>query len=166
MDEQAFKSAMRRLAATVTIISTGDVQGCRFGMTATAITSVSMEPPSLLVCVNRSASIHDPLSVRGRFCINVLGTSHEDHCLDFSGRQSGEGRFSRGRWQTACGIPYLVGGQASIFCDVDQRIAYGSHTIFIGRVIRCLVRGESEPLIYVNGQFAGKEQPSKCETVV
>jgi flavin reductase (DIM6/NTAB) family NADH-FMN oxidoreductase RutF len=154
MNEQSFKLAMRRLAATVSIISTGGPQGARYGMTATAITSVSAEPPSLLVCINRNASIHDPLHEVGRFCINVLGAGHEDHCFDFSGRTMGESRFQRGSWQSRFGIPYLADAQATIFCDVDQKIGYGSHTIFIGRVTDCLVNGEPKPLIYVNGTFA------------
>jgi flavin reductase (DIM6/NTAB) family NADH-FMN oxidoreductase RutF len=154
MNEQSFKLAMRRLAATVSIISTGGPQGARYGMTATAITSVSAEPPSLLVCINRNASIHDPLHEVGRFCINVLGAGHEDHCFDFSGRTMGESRFQRGSWQSRFGIPYLADAQATIFCDVDQKMGYGSHTIFIGRVTDCLVNGEPKPLIYVNGTFA------------
>jgi flavin reductase (DIM6/NTAB) family NADH-FMN oxidoreductase RutF len=162
MNEHSFKSAMRRLAATVSIISTGGPQGTRYGMTATAITSVSVEPPSLLVCVNHNASIHDPLHEVGRFCINVLGAGHEDHCFDFSGRTMGESRFERGSWQSRFGIPYLADAQATIFCDVDQKMSYGSHTIFIGRVTDCLVRGEPKPLIYVNGAFAPERVNPTC----
>jgi flavin reductase (DIM6/NTAB) family NADH-FMN oxidoreductase RutF len=162
MDNKAFKSAMRRLAATVSIIATGGPEGTRYGMTATAVTSVSLDPPSLLVCVNRNASIHDPLCELGRFCINVLGTGHEDHCLDFSGRTMGESRFERGSWQTRFGVPYLVDAQASIFCEVDERLGYGSHTIFIGRVTDCLVRGDARPLIYVNGTFAAEPMERAC----
>jgi flavin reductase (DIM6/NTAB) family NADH-FMN oxidoreductase RutF len=106
------------------------------------------------VCINRNASIHDPLHEVGRFCINVLGAGHEDHCFDFSGRTMGESRFQRGSWQSRFGIPYLADAQATIFCDVDQKMGYGSHTIFIGRVTDCLVNGEPKPLIYVNGTFA------------
>jgi len=162
MNEQSFKSAMRRLAATVSIISTGGPQGARYGMTATAVTSVSAEPPSLLVCINRNASIHDPLHEVGRFCINVLGTGHEDHCFDFSGRTMGESRFERGSWQSRFGIPYLADAQATVFCDVDQKISYGSHTIFIGRVTDCVVSGEPKPLIYVNGTFAQERVNAAC----
>ena len=80
-----FKKAMRRLAATVTIISTSDANGNRYGMTATAVNSLAMDPPSLLICVNHSASIHAPLVGRGRFCVNVLTTGHEDLVSAFSG---------------------------------------------------------------------------------
>ena len=93
-----FKRAMRRLASTVTIISTADVNGNRYGMAATAVTSVSTDPPSLLVCVNRDASIHAPLAGRGAFCVNVLTTGHEDLVSAFGGRLKGNERFSVGDW--------------------------------------------------------------------
>jgi flavin reductase len=155
MIESDFKVAMRRLAATVTIISTGSTEH-RYGMTATAVTSLSMDPPSLLVCVNRNASIHEPIRDEGRFCINLLGLTHQSHCSIFSGKEKGEERFRYGAWLTHDGVPYLADAQANIFCDVDGAMEYGSHTIFIGRVGNCLVRGEAEPLIYVDGHFSDR----------
>lgn len=153
MNEASFKSAMRRMAATVTIISTGS-SGQRFGMTATAVTSVSMDPPSLLVCVNRSASIHDPIREAGRFCVNLLSASHQAHCSAFSGKEKGEDRFRFGAWHSHGELPYLSDAQANIFCDVDVETPYGSHTVFIGRVTDCMVRGTPEPLMFVDGRFA------------
>lgn len=94
-----FKRAMRRLASTVTIVGTADANGNRYGTTATAVDSVSMNPPSLLVCINHAASIHAPLSGRGAFCVNVLTTEHERLVSAFSGRLTGEERFAVGDWR-------------------------------------------------------------------
>lgn len=147
---QSFRSAMRRMAATVTIVSSSH-KGARHGMTATAITSVSMEPPSLLVCVNRDASIHDPLWESGRFCINLLSQGQDEYCHVFSGREQGEARFDSGNWACSGGIPYLVDAQANLFCRVDKRIAYGTHTIFIGLVDHAHFNEETRPLLYLDG---------------
>src|SRR5579862_7315586 len=107
-----FKRAMRRLASTVTIISTSDANGNRYGMTATAVNSLTMDPPSILICANQSASIHDPLTVRGRFCVNVLTTEHEELVSAFSGRLKGDARFGVGEWGVdETGMPYLDGAQ-------------------------------------------------------
>lgn len=143
---------MRRMAATVTIISTEN-GGERFGMTATAVNSVSMDPASLLICVNHSASIHDPLCERGTFCVNVLSVAHQAHCSAFSGKEKGEDRFRYGSWFDRYGTPYLGDAQANIFCNVDAKIPYGTHTVFIGRVTECFLRSASEPLIFVDGKF-------------
>ena len=90
-----FRSAMRRLASTVTIITAS--HGCsRHGMTATAVTSLTASPPSLLVCINQSASIHDPIVKSGRFCVNLLACDHDHLVPVFSGQLVGEERFASG----------------------------------------------------------------------
>ena len=83
-----FKEAMRQVAATVSIISTRS-EGSRYGMTATAVTSVSCDPPSLLVCINRSASIHKPLEERKLFWVNLLREGQQSLCSTFSGGKTG-----------------------------------------------------------------------------
>ncbi len=75
--EADFRKAMRRLASAVTVISTAH-DDRRHGMTATAVTSVSSAPPSLLACINRSASLHAPLLASRRFCVNILHGSRSD----------------------------------------------------------------------------------------
>jgi flavin reductase (DIM6/NTAB) family NADH-FMN oxidoreductase RutF len=70
-DTALYKGGMRRLAAGVSIITT-EHHGERYGMAATAVTSVSAEPPTLLVCIGRSGSSHEPIRESGRFCVNVL----------------------------------------------------------------------------------------------
>jgi flavin reductase len=148
-----FRNAMRRLAATVTIITTAEGEN-RHGMTATAVTSVSADPPALLVCVNQTASLHDPLLASGRFCVNLLRTCHSDLCGIFSGQKDGAERFLTGNWMSdASGVPYLGDAQASLICAVEVKIPYATHTVFIGRVEVVRIFDEVKPLIYQDGHF-------------
>lgn len=149
---EQFRLAMRCMAATVTIISTKRAGG-QFGMTATSVVSVSMEPPSLLVCINRRASIHQPLIEAKAFCVNILSENQAEHCSIFSGASSGSDRFLFGTWGEEVGLPYLDQAQANIFCVTDRQIDYGTHTIFIGRVHRARIAGHVSPLVYLNGGF-------------
>ena len=149
--QQDFKSAMRRLAATVCIVSTADEDGWH-GMTATAVTSVSMDPPSVLVCVNTTATLHKVLHSGGRFCINLLRASQESYAGTFSSSKiRGADRFADHAWKASDetdGLPYLVEAQSNMFCDIDQAVSYGTHTIFIGRV-NSVRNGELvSPLLY------------------
>lgn len=143
---------MRGMASTVTIVTTA-FNGRYHGMTATAVTSVSMSPPSLLVAVNRSASIHSPLVGRRQFCVNLLSEQHAGECQDFSGRKQGIERFSSGKWSEWSGMPYLEDAKANLFCDLDGTIDYGTHTICLGRVIELLQHGDGTPLVYLAGDF-------------
>ena len=149
----AFKAAMRRFAATVTIITVSDADS-RFGMTATAVASVSASPPAILVCVNRAASIHGNMQMGTPFCVNLLGRDHECLSLAFGGQVSTDQRFSVGSWQLDTrGRPYLTDAQANLFCVVDGKLSYGTHTIFVGRVDAIRLHGETRPLIYGDGRF-------------
>jgi len=153
-----FKKAMRRLAATVTIISTADANGNRYGMTATAVNSLTMDPPSLLICVNHSASIHAPLLGRGRFCVNVLTTEHEDLVSAFSGRLKGDERFEVGEWRNeGSGMPYLDGAQCNLFCDIDNVIPYATHSIVVGRVTDVRVEEGIRPMIFSDGRLGATQ---------
>ena len=149
-----FRLAMRRLAATVTIITTSD-GGIRHGMTATAVTSVCADPPSLLFCVNQSASIHAPLKVGSQICINLLKTSHAELSQVFSGKLEGEARFAHGTWDAGdFGVPFLADAQANIFGNVEMLMAYGTHSIYIARVTRAIVHPDVAPLVYQDGTYA------------
>ncbi|WP_063627792.1 flavin reductase family protein [Bradyrhizobium sp. WSM3983] len=146
-----FKAAMRRLAATVAIV-TSQSDGRRHGMTATAVTSLTTTPPSLLVCINRSASIHEPIIRSRQFCVNLLACEHGHLVPIFSGKMTGEERFCSGDW--AIGefeIPYLANAQANVFCSVSETLAHGSHSVFIGNVEKVVLFGEPSPLLYQEG---------------
>jgi flavin reductase (DIM6/NTAB) family NADH-FMN oxidoreductase RutF len=145
--------AMRRLARSVTVISCSH-GGQRYSMSATAVDSLSTEPPSLLICINRSASLYPPLEAGADFCVNVLSARHQGIAIDCGGRLKGEARFTTGDWQTSShGVPYLHDAQASLVCAQDGRFEYGTHTVFIGRLKEVLMSGEVDPLVYVDGAY-------------
>jgi flavin reductase len=149
----AFKAAMRRFAATVTIITVanGDV---RSGMTATAVSSLSTDPPAILACVNRGASIHSNMRLGTPFCVNLLSADHGPLSSAFGGKVSPADRFSIGDWLIdEEGRPYLIDGQANLFCIVDATLDYGTHTIFVGKVHAVRLHGAVRPLIYGDGKF-------------
>ena len=149
-----FKAAMRRLVSTVTIVTNRDPRtGQRSGMTATAVTSLSADPPALLVCVNRSASMHPSLAIGSRFCVNILGEPHEELARSFGGQTEPGFRFEAGQW-SGDEVPFLADAVATVFCQVDQLIDYATHSIVIGRVGAARVNGTHRPLVYGNGKFA------------
>jgi flavin reductase len=150
----AFRDAMRRFATTVSIISCSR-DGLRYGMSATAISSLSFDPPALLVCVNSSAATHRALSRGGRFSVNVLRSFHAELSQTFSGKFKGEDRFLSGQWgETADGLPFLLDAQSNLFCEIDRTIRYATHTIFIGQVYAARTQKEVDPLLYQDGKYA------------
>jgi flavin reductase len=150
-----FKSGMRRLASGVSLITTEDLEGTWHGMIATSVTSVSAEPPTLLVCVNRSASCHDPLLNSGAFCVNFLGEDNDAIAGVFSSSKLKDQRFQEGDWRKMMtGAPALAGSLASFDCRVKQQLASDSHTIFIGSVEAIeLWNAPLSPLVYMNGGY-------------
>jgi flavin reductase (DIM6/NTAB) family NADH-FMN oxidoreductase RutF len=151
---QGLRKAMRRMAASVVVVSARQ-DGMRFAMSASAVTSLSIDPPSLLVCVNEAASIFPVLMARNDFAINVLSTVHKALSVACSGAQKGEARFALGQWtdDSETNVPYIVDSQASLICAVDIIQRYGTHGIFVGRVKRVALHGEIRPLIYVDGRY-------------
>lgn len=150
----ALREGLRRLAKAVVVITCRH-GGARFAMTATAVSELSMEPPSLLICVNRTASLHAPLAAKAGFCVNILHRSHADISALCSGKEKGEARFSLGRWEDdASGTPYLADAQASFLCRHEQSLDYGTHCIVIGLVENVLIHGSVDPLVYVNGTYS------------
>jgi flavin reductase (DIM6/NTAB) family NADH-FMN oxidoreductase RutF len=148
-----FRRAMRRLTSAVTVITTAHEQR-RYGMTATAVTSVSADPPSLLICINRAASLHEPLIRSGRFCVNILEAEQTCVANAFSGGVPQEIRFAQGQWAADdVGVPFLRDAQANIFCEADALSSYGTHSIIIGKVSEVLVHGRVTPLLYQDGQY-------------
>ncbi|HEX6374391.1 MAG TPA: flavin reductase family protein [Allosphingosinicella sp.] len=151
---QDFKQAMRRVASTVNVI-TICVGGEPMGITATAMSSVSLDPPSLLICINRSASLHSPMEDVSHFCVNVLHRSQEEIARMFADRSQQALRFATG-WQVDCARPpRLADAQAAILCRRIHHHPFGTHSIFIGQVEEVVVREDVNPLIYVDGRYGG-----------
>jgi flavin reductase len=149
-----FKQAMRRVASTVNVI-TVCVGGEPMGITATAMSSLTLDPPSLLICINRTASLHSPLEDVSHFCVNVLHRSQEDIAQMFADRSRIAMRFASG-WNVDCDRPpRLAEAQAAILCRRIRHFSHGTHSIFIGEVEEVSVREDVDPLLYVDGRYAG-----------
>jgi flavin reductase (DIM6/NTAB) family NADH-FMN oxidoreductase RutF len=149
---EGFRLAMRRLSATVTIVSTGDEEGYH-GLAATAVTSVCAEPPAVLACINRAAGPSDKLLQRKRFAINILHADNAPLVPIFSGKLKGPERFLHGVWDHLEGVPVLTDAQAVLVCTLAQSSVFGTHTILIGQVDAVRIREDIDPLIYQDGYF-------------
>lgn len=155
MDSQHFRDVMRHQAGAVAIIAVGP-QGARTGLTATAVCSLSDSPPTILVCVNRNASAHDPISEIGAFSINLLSCKQQGIADAFSGRTGlkGEQRFDDTQWTTLeTGAPILREGLATLDCRLSQRVDADTHSIFIGTVVEGAFNTTERPLLYFKGDF-------------
>jgi flavin reductase (DIM6/NTAB) family NADH-FMN oxidoreductase RutF len=154
-DEQslvdAFKLGLRRLATTVSLISVNQNGGWG-GMAATAVMPVCAEPPTLLVAVNRSASIHPFICERKHFCVNLLGQSHAELVSVFSGGAKGADRFKVGAWEDGPdGVPILSDALASFQCRTQTMSDVGSHTVIVALVEAVNANGPSDPLLWFDG---------------
>jgi flavin reductase (DIM6/NTAB) family NADH-FMN oxidoreductase RutF len=160
IDAAAFKKGMRHLAASVTLITTRH-GGLRGGLTATAVCSVSAEPPQILACVNKSASAHDPIGKAGFFCVNILAPEHRRIAERFAGMDGVEGdeRFRDiGEWgQLTTGAPVLKGCPVSFDCKLVAELSAGTHTIYIGQIVDIALDAAAVPLVYADGNFVHGE---------
>lgn len=150
-----FRSAMRHVPGAVSVVTTG-VRPGRHGLTLTAGCSLSTEPSSVLVCVNKSAGGHDTIKQSGSFCWNILTADHAELAKKFAGQDGSKGdiRFADGLWrQLTTGAPSLIEAICSFDCRVSGSYDAGSHTIFVGEVVAQTTNLDREPLVYVNGDF-------------
>ena len=147
-----FRQAMRRVASTVNII-TICVDGQPMGITATAMSSLALDPPSLLVCINRAASLYGSIKDVSHFSVNVLHRDQEHLAQMFADREKHALRFATG-WHIDCARPpRLADAQASILCRRIDHHQFGTHSIFIGVVEDVVVRDEIDPLVYLDGRY-------------
>jgi flavin reductase (DIM6/NTAB) family NADH-FMN oxidoreductase RutF len=121
-------------------------------ITVSSVTSISMDPPSLLICINKSARIHDTLKIGSEFCINLLNKDQEELSNICSDEDSYDERFNDKNWNTK-GVPFLANAQANIFCKVDKLSSYHTHTIVVGLVEGASYSDEISTLTYVDGNY-------------
>jgi flavin reductase len=154
-----FRQALRGVAATVHLITLMD-HGAPKGMAATAVASISLEPPSLLVCMNESVSMHGAMAASDWFCVNVLTTGHQDVARAFSDSRLRDIRFETGHWDLDTErAPYLVDAQAALFCRHAYRHSFGTHSIFLAQVHHVRLCGAPDPLIYLEGRYNQPADP-------
>jgi len=148
-----FKKAMQLWASGVCVVTTqSDRMGIQ-GMTVTAFTSVSVEPPQILVCLNDSAETGEGIHESQYFAVNLLTADQQDSSNEFAGGSSQQQRFENTSWQPGItGAPVLSDSLMSLECKVVERIRAGTHWIVIGEV-QASILGCGEPLLYYRGAY-------------
>jgi len=156
LEPDAFRAVLGRFACGVTVVTATDESGVDHGMTVSAFASVSLEPPLILVCIDKIASMHDVMTKTDYFAINILATAQEALARRFAdtGAQKFEGvGFSRGE----SGAPILNDVLAHIECKRVSSTITGDHTLIIAETIAASMR-DVRPLLYYRGGFAQLER--------
>lgn len=131
----AFREAMSRLAAAVNVVTT-DGPGGRAGFTASAVCSVTDEPPTLLVCINRQSSAYAAFAANSALCVNVLSADHEEISNTFGGKTAMHERFATAEWSVReTGAPVLKNALAHFECRISQRVAVGTHDVLFCEIV-------------------------------
>lgn len=147
-----FRDAMRRFPTGVTIVTTL-ADGTPFGFTANAFTSVSADPPMVLICVNREASAHPMIARSSVFCVNILSSEQTDIAKLFADHARRADRFAGLQTHAATtGAPIIDGCIAYVDCRLSEEHTAGTHTVFIGEVVDSGV-SPGKPLGYLNADY-------------
>ncbi|AWL94198.1 flavin reductase [Bradyrhizobium ottawaense] len=155
-----FRGAMRHLTGGVSVITAGRGKDIT-GMTVTSVTSLSVEPPTLLVSINRDASSFPLIRRHGAFGVNILNADQLDVAERFAGKDGlkGADRFTGAKWVTAVsGVPLLVGALSAFDCEVEEIVERHSHGIVIGRVRNVRNSTRNAALAYWHGQYVAVDQ--------
>lgn len=151
-----YRRCMRYFASGVNIITARDGEA-RAGLTATAVCSVTADPPRMVVFVNKNVVASDIVMRSGALCVNLLAADQEEVARVFAGMNKdvrGEARFLYGKWGDATtGAPVLEGALASFDCRVIKVFEESTHRAFVCEVLATAERNDAESLIYLNGGF-------------
>jgi flavin reductase (DIM6/NTAB) family NADH-FMN oxidoreductase RutF len=145
---------MRHLVSGVCIVTAGLGED-QTGMTLTSATSLSVNPPTMVLCVNRSSSVWQRIQRHRHFCVSVLADHHKEIAERFAGRGglSGAARYAGANWsELATGAPALEGALATIDCDFESHIEWHTHVVVLGSV-RALQIGSGDALVYSHRQY-------------
>ncbi|MQT15479.1 flavin reductase family protein [Segnochrobactrum spirostomi] len=154
-DPAAFKSGMRRLASGVSIVAVV-IEGARHGLAVTSVTSLAVDPPSLLVCVSRTSSAYRPLVEAGRFGVSVLAADQLSVSLPFGDPSRREERFRGETWHEDGTAIVLADALSAFVCRTERIVDHASHAIFIASVEQVRLReGGGDPLVHVERGYRG-----------
>jgi len=152
IDKDEFRKAMSRFASSVTVVTTRSENGEPKGLTVSAFCSLSLDPPLVLICIEKNASLHQFLKEGSHFAVNILSEDQELVSRRFASRDSN--RFEGiGHRKGATGTPVLEDVIAHIECIVQQCHPAGDHTIFVGQV-EAAETTDGRPLTYFRGGYS------------
>jgi len=155
-----FRGAMRHLAGGVSVITVGRGKDIT-GMTVTSVSSLSVEPPTLIVSINRESSSWPLLKRHGFFGVNILTADQLDIAERFTGKGGlkGADRFAGAQWTTlVSGVPLLVGALSAIDCEAEDIIERHSHALVVGRVLDIRASQRTAALAYWQGRYVAIDQ--------
>jgi flavin reductase (DIM6/NTAB) family NADH-FMN oxidoreductase RutF len=151
-DARALRSAFGCFTTGVTVVTTLGEDGRRVGLTANSFTSVSLDPPLALVCVDLNSKSLPALDAAGQFTVNVLHADQQVMARQFTLKEGD--RFAgveTEAWST--GVPILPGCMANFECVTHQVFDAGDHRVYVGRVVKLRYDPGHEPLVYLQGRF-------------
>jgi len=152
-DTRALRDAFGCFVTGITIVTSMDETGAPVGFTANSFTSVSLDPPLLLVCPGKNASSLPAIRRSGVFGVNVLAADQRPIAERFAMR--GVDRFSNGEWvESESGVLLLEGACANFACITVNEVDAGDHLVLIGRIESFRSAGERSPLMYLRGSYA------------
>jgi flavin reductase len=155
IDKTSFRNAMARLGSAVSVVTTDGPAG-KCGFTCTAVCSVTDDPATLLVCINRSSQMNAAFKQNDVFCVNVLSADQERLSAVFAGQAgvSMSDRFADGNWgRLSTGSPALLDAVEALDCTVIDVKEVGTHTILFGRVDAVNFHETTKSLIYLNRKY-------------
>lgn len=154
LDPEQLRRAMRAWSSGVTIVTAAH-GGSQHGMTVSSFTSVSLEPPLIIISLHTESRTHNLVSASGAFAVNILGADQRELSERFAGRLESElNRFEGLDADTlATGAPLLKGALANLDCRVRQVIPVGMNTLFLAEVVAVRGDGEGQPLLYHNHRY-------------
>jgi flavin reductase (DIM6/NTAB) family NADH-FMN oxidoreductase RutF len=151
-DPRTLRDALGCFATGVTVVTCFDADAQPFGFTANSFTSVSLDPPLLLVCVNKAASCAPALTGASHFAVNVLQTGQQPASIRFATRD--EDRFGGGDWSPGeFGAPVLMESLGVFECEREAVHDGGDHHMLIGRVLKASFDPALDPLLYFRGRY-------------
>jgi flavin reductase (DIM6/NTAB) family NADH-FMN oxidoreductase RutF len=149
-----YRDAWSRFATGVTVISTLEPDGTVHGMTASSVTSVSLEPPLVLVVIGETRQTHKLIESNGRFGMSILDASQTEIAKHFATPPETRGSLDSKYIVKMSGTPVIADSIASMNCKVSAAYKAGDHTVFIGEV-EAIEIGEGDPLVWFQRQFGG-----------
>jgi len=147
-----FLDAMKKTTSTVTVIASKDNQ-VQQAMTATSVVSLSLEPPSMLICINNEASIQSILEKGKKISINILSIEQKDLSDLCSDKAKEKLRFDGEHWDYHEDIPYSPKSVSNLFCECVDSYKYETHRIYLCKVLSLINNDSRDPLLYHNGSY-------------
>lgn len=153
--QERYREGMARLGAAVNLVTTDGPAG-RAGFTASAVCSVTDKPPTLLVCLNRSASVYETFRRNQVLCVNTLAHGHEELSQRFGGKTPMDERFAAADWRTLeTGAPVLVGAVAAFDCRMSDIFESSTHDVMFCSVLALEIDATRDGLIYFARRYHG-----------